>query len=343
MCFPPLYFGAVMYNDNNYLMHYGVIGMKWGVRRYQNKDGSRTPLGLRRYKGTTGADYSKSEFVGERVYTKTEAKAPKIMGAVNTGKIRRLNKRLESIEEIYDDYKKSLNYGLKENGSQKETSSVNNTSEDKQNFEKQAAKTKSNGKDKVDKMKKSSLLDWEIKRGPSNQDTKTTESKTKDEVKTEQEKITSLNQNIRKVSDREAKAMVNRLKTENEYNQLIKNIKKSNEDERRSRLDRNTAINLSNDSQNLLRNIKNLRTINAQSKEAKKLRKDLDEASKKVSEMSNEELKAATERRRLENSYYDTVANGRQTTTDIMDKIGGIVAVAGGVITIAATINSLKK
>lgn len=32
----------------NYLAHYGVVGMKWGVRRYQNKDGSYTDAGKRR-------------------------------------------------------------------------------------------------------------------------------------------------------------------------------------------------------------------------------------------------------------------------------------------------------
>ena len=39
-----------MYNQNE-LYHHGILGQRWGVRRYQNSDGSLTSEGKKRYQG----------------------------------------------------------------------------------------------------------------------------------------------------------------------------------------------------------------------------------------------------------------------------------------------------
>lgn len=38
-----------MLQDNNHLVHYGIQGQKWGIRRFQNEDGTLTEEGKRRY------------------------------------------------------------------------------------------------------------------------------------------------------------------------------------------------------------------------------------------------------------------------------------------------------
>ena len=43
-----------------YLAHHGILGMKWGLRRYQNKDGSLTPAGKTRYSGQSNPRHKPS-------------------------------------------------------------------------------------------------------------------------------------------------------------------------------------------------------------------------------------------------------------------------------------------
>lgn len=58
-----------------YLAHHGIKGQKWGVRRYQNPDGSLTAAGKQRYRDGTKSDEEKLRRYDELVGVNKERKA----------------------------------------------------------------------------------------------------------------------------------------------------------------------------------------------------------------------------------------------------------------------------
>lgn len=62
------------------LTHWGIKGMKWGVRRFQNKDGSLTDAGGKRY---NGSDYQPKKSLGQKIsdYKKASAKKKQLKKA----------------------------------------------------------------------------------------------------------------------------------------------------------------------------------------------------------------------------------------------------------------------
>lgn len=77
--------------DEKELLHWGIKGMKWGVRRYQNKDGTLTPAGKKRYNAEM--ERLKNE---EKILKNKEATRAKLA-------------KLETKRKEIDERKKALN------------------------------------------------------------------------------------------------------------------------------------------------------------------------------------------------------------------------------------------
>lgn len=86
--------------ENNSLSHYGIRGMRWGVRRYQNSDGTYTFIGKKRkHQETAHEDY-------------INAHSKKSVKSMSNAELKARNNRLQ-MEQQYANLTKKTSSGKK--------------------------------------------------------------------------------------------------------------------------------------------------------------------------------------------------------------------------------------
>lgn len=87
------------YIHSDDLYHWGIKGMRWGVRRYQNKDGSLTPAGKKRY------DDDSDDYDSRSSEDAIERRKARILNSDSAKEIYK-NRELFTTQELQEAYKR---------------------------------------------------------------------------------------------------------------------------------------------------------------------------------------------------------------------------------------------
>ena len=276
--------------------------MHWGIRRFQNYDGTRTAAGRRRERlGITGPTNSGSSNSGTEYYepnytwrfVKNAKKGPSVKDFWSTN---------SSNEENAKEGQKTKEFWSKKESNADSDKKVENAKEEQKPSEEEIKVKKTAGKDAVKNM--------------SNKE---------------------FNRYVSKMNDAELKAFYQRLSTESQVRKNVEtadDVKKKQFENAQASL--GDAKSIANDASNLARNMKNL-TSNKSTKSY------IDP--KKLGKMSDDEIRAATNRAIIENNYLtatnQTMQKGKNSID--WDKIATIAGIAATTISIAGSVNAIRN
>ena len=86
------------YKDDSFLMHHGIKGQKWGVRRFQNPDGSLTKAGTKRYRQERRSLRRDIRKIQRSNYVKT--------GSVDGKYASKVNKKISTAQRNDEEYQR---------------------------------------------------------------------------------------------------------------------------------------------------------------------------------------------------------------------------------------------
>lgn len=86
---------------NNELYHHGIKGMRWGIRRYQNPDGSLTPAGKKRLQQL---DSEREALVGKKSSSSSSStpEKKKTINDLSDDEIQKLSTRQQNIKNYLE-------------------------------------------------------------------------------------------------------------------------------------------------------------------------------------------------------------------------------------------------